>query len=325
MDKFIVIIMGPTGVGKSDVALELANALDGEIINGDVGQMYTPLTIGTAKPDWKNSSVRHHLFDIINECTSITAVMYRTLFNKACDDIVARNKMPILVGGSGFYIKSLFFPPRETSILHDSNESESMYSHMSTRDLWTQLSSIDSKRAQAIHANDRYRILRALTLYQKTKILPSLLQPEFIANFSCYIIFLNRDRDDLYSRIDARVISMMDGGWINEVNALSANWKSFLIDKKIIGYDDIIKYIYEKKHAHQDLHELIDHVQKNTRNYAKRQLSFWRMFKKLLDGQLSEKIQYDEDNLTLLDLNLYIKQLSQKIRNAKGAHESKKG
>ena len=106
---FTLIIYGPTGVGKTDLALDLAQHIPIEIINMDMGQFYTPLSIGTAKPDWKNSPVPHHLFDIINEPRNFTVSEYRILFYKKVGEIIERGNLPVVVGGSGFYLHSLLF------------------------------------------------------------------------------------------------------------------------------------------------------------------------------------------------------------------------
>ena len=111
--NFIGIITGPTGVGKTDFVLKLADHLPIEIINADVGQFYAPLNIGTAKPDWRHEHVPHHLFDILDEPRSMTVIQYRTLAHSLIQECWARNTIPFFVGGSFFYIQSLLFPPRE--------------------------------------------------------------------------------------------------------------------------------------------------------------------------------------------------------------------
>src|SRR5579863_9779399 len=108
---FMLIVYGPTGVGKTDVALAIAQHIPAEIINMDMGQFYTPLSIGTAKPDWKNSPIPHHLFDIIDTPINYTVAEYRTMLYKTVQEVIGRGNLPILVGGSGFYLHSLLFPP----------------------------------------------------------------------------------------------------------------------------------------------------------------------------------------------------------------------
>ncbi len=115
MEKFILIIFGPTGVGKTACADHIAKSQPIEIINMDMGQLYTPLTIGTAKPDWQSSPVTHHMFDIINDPVNFTVAEYRSKVAALVQEIWQRNKLPVLVGGSGFYVRSLLFPPQVPS------------------------------------------------------------------------------------------------------------------------------------------------------------------------------------------------------------------
>lgn len=115
VENCCIIVAGPTGVGKTDVVDAIALKIDAEIINGDMGQFYTPLTIGTAKPNWQASSVPHHLFDIINVPVLFSVVAFREQVSILCNAIWQRKKIPIIVGGSSYYIATLFFPPRTLS------------------------------------------------------------------------------------------------------------------------------------------------------------------------------------------------------------------
>ena len=114
--KYMIIIYGPTAVGKTDAAFKIAEHISAEIINADVGQFYTPLLIGTAKPDWKKSPVPHHLFDILDEPKDLTVAQYRELLIPVLDEIWRRNNIPIIVSGSGFYLTYIFFPPEANTI-----------------------------------------------------------------------------------------------------------------------------------------------------------------------------------------------------------------
>ena len=167
--SFAVIIYGPTAVGKTAFADLLAAQVGGEIINGDAAQLYTPFTIGTAKPDWRNASITHHLFDICNEPQNYSVAMYRTEAEKKVVEITGRGSVPIFVGGSGFYLQSLFFPVTISANRVTPSHSEDQS--------WRALHAIDPIRAAAIHPHDTYRISRALFLYQQTKQLPSELKP----------------------------------------------------------------------------------------------------------------------------------------------------
>jgi tRNA dimethylallyltransferase len=305
--NFIGIITGPTGVGKTDFVLKLADHLPIEIINADVGQFYVPLNIGTAKPNWRRERVPHHLFDILDEPRSMTVIQYRTLAHSLIQECWARNTIPFFVGGSFFYIQSLLFPPREQEESGQNQENERY-----AGDAWELLARVDPVRASQIHKNDTYRIERALSLWRETGKLPSTQQPIYNPIAPYLLIQCTRTRKDLYERINKRVDLMMNEGLLNETRALQGTaWVDFLMGKKIIGYDDCLRYLME---GDQDLGQLSAIIAQKTRNYAKRQETFWRgLVKKIVMHENDASIaspQISTVDLTLLDLDLYIKQLS---------------
>lgn len=312
MNQHLVIITGPTGVGKTDLALRIAHMIPSEIVNADVGQCYTPLTIGTAKPDWREHPVPHHLFDVYDEPRNFTVWEFREKLLAVVAGIFQRQRLPIIVGGSVFYIRSLFFPPEESAVAGDDIAD--------APDLWEQLSAVDPVRAQKIHKHDTYRIKRALAIWHRTGRAPSSFAPVYNPphSFTCLIVM--REREDLYARINERVGTMIERGWIEEVKGLVGTaWEGFLKRKKIIGYEVIIDYL---KQGRGDWDGLIARVQQRTRNYAKRQIIFLRALERDLRAALAregEAHSVDGDvetvNLTLADVDLYIKQLSEKITN----------
>ncbi len=299
MKKEVLIITGPTGVGKTDFVDKVASCMPAEIVNLDLGQFYEPFGIGTAKPDWKSQSVTHHLFDIVKTPHNYTVFQYRSIVIEKIKEIWARGKLPILFGGSGFYLLSLFFPPLEGSEINDVEASTS----------WQELQRLDPGRAAQIDKNDSYRIQRAISIAKSGKV-PSQLKPKFDPFCSAKIIVLNRDRDNLYERINKRTLEMLAEGWVEEVGKLSGEWQQFLMDKKLIGYDDVIKYL--NKEISKD--KLIEVIRKKTRNYAKRQLTFFRMLERKLKEEVnpSHTVSVDWLDLTLSDLDLYIKQLCER-------------
>jgi tRNA dimethylallyltransferase len=310
----ILIIFGPTGVGKTDCADLIAEQVPSEIINMDMGQLYTPLTIGTAKPDWRSASIPHHMFDIIDTPRNYSVQEYRDAVIPLIKEIWQRNKLPILVGGSGFYLRSLFFPPRVEDISEYIPDDEK-----SSEKLWHELYTIDSDRAQQIDRNDAYRIKRALAIWYATGAKPSEYAPRYEPIASCQIICLNRDRQELYARINERVRSMMSEGWLDEVRALMGTvWEFFILNKKIIGYDDLIRYMHASEQTKEDLKRTISIIQKRTRNYAKRQMTYWRMLQYdlikgheqyLLEHKDGYTLELDEVNLTITHLEEYINKL----------------
>lgn len=313
MEKFILIIFGPTGVGKTTCADHIALSQSIEIINMDMGQLYTPLTIGTAKPDWQSSTVTHHMFDIINEPINCTVTEYRSNITYLIQEIWQRGNLPVLVGGSGFYLRSLFFPPQASA----SDDDNFTLPYPLGTDLWDELYLIDPDRAQHINKNDTYRIERALSIWHTTGQKPSSFVSHYEPVAPCKIIYLTRDRDDLYHRINERVLIMLEQGWIDEVkNLLDTPWEPFIMQKKIIGYDDIITYLRTQQ-TPESLQKMIATIQQRTRNYAKRQMTYWRMLKKEIESiyhknemiHKTSMLPFTEVNLTTGDLDLYIKRL----------------
>ncbi|MCC7414674.1 MAG: tRNA (adenosine(37)-N6)-dimethylallyltransferase MiaA [Epsilonproteobacteria bacterium] len=304
MKQVLFIITGPTGVGKTHVALDLGNRMPIEIINADSGQFYEPLTIGTAKPDWRSLAIPHHGFDMLTTPEQYTVVGYRAYVDRLCKQIWAAGKVPVLVGGSLFYIQSLFFPPRAPSDVIPVPD------NLQADASWDTLYGIDPVRAQAIHPHDTYRIARALAVWQSTACKPSSLSLSYEPLCDAHIIFLTREKESLYERINDRVLQMFDQGFIDEVAALqNTPWEPFLYQKKFIGYNDILTWLHDT--SCMDRQQLIALIQKKTRHYAKRQHTFWRMLCKRLSE--AQDVRYSVTtrtvDLTRTDYDLYINDL----------------
>ena len=307
--NYIVVITGATASGKSSFSLEIAKELNGEIINADIGSFYTPLKIGTAKPDWQWSEIPHHLFDCISETRDETIVAFRERVKSLCQDIWDRGKVPIIVGGSTMYIKSLFYTQED--LPQPSSEDIHAVSKKDNQTLWKELLLIDPIRAQEIDPADTYRLQRAMLIWKSTGRKPSSFQMNFdpVAPF-CFIEMVH-DRAVLYERIDKRVDIMMQEGWPTEVQSLiGTEWETFLMRKKMMGYDLLLDHLREHDEVTP---KIVRQIQKITRNYAKRQVTFYKKLKKeLVEAVEAEKCVgiVQECNLTLSDLSLYIKQLS---------------
>jgi len=330
--KFVILVFGPTGVGKSGFAEKLASTINSQIVNCDIGQFYTPFGIGTAKPaNWKTSKIKQHLFDIIDEPRDFSAHEYRTLLLQTIENIWQQESIPILVGGSGFYLKSLFFPP----VSNANDESSSLISASvdipaaarkelwrarqedSGSSLWDMLYKIDPERAKKIDKNDTYRIQRALDIWAKTGKKPSEFKPVFNFPSNFLFVFLHRDRTALYERINKRTYQMIQEGWIDEVECLlGTKWEQFFKEKKLIGYDTIVEYLRGDK-SPERLEETIKTIQQKTRNYAKRQITFWKSFEKQLKKAMENnmgnnrkvKSRIENIKLTLSGPDLYIEKL----------------
>lgn len=313
MGAFLVIT-GPTASGKTAFATQLTQRLaiekcPIEIINCDVGQFYTPLSIGTAKPDLSPDKigVPHHLFNLVSTPESFSAAAYRKQAVACVQEIWARNALPVFVGGSLFYIKALFFPPQEIEEqAPDLNPDLNTEAAIETSILWDKLYQIDAARALAIDKNDRYRIVRALTLWQRTGRLPSSCAPVFspIGEQAC-VIAVTHDREILNARINARVCQMFDQGLRQEVAGLGPEWREFLSKKKLIGYHELLGLSENHDENHDE--NVVETIQQNTRAYAKRQMTFLRAFLGTLGA--IEAVSVIKADLTLSDDYLYIEQI----------------
>ena len=287
--KHCIVIAGATGVGKTDLALLLARHMKIEIVNADLGQFYAPFTIGTAKPAWQTDPIPHHLFDIYTAPHVSTAVQYRQRLRACLDEIWQRGNIPVIVGGSTFYVESIFFEPielghKETNAVKPLEIS------------WQRLYCIDPERALKIHPHDYYRIERALILWNTTGVLPSLQQPIFSPLCDFSFVYLTRDRNDLYERINKRVHIMFEQGWLEEVKALiGTQWIDFINTKKFIGYPEILEFIENKAYSYD---ELIAIIAQKTRNYAKRQETYWRRLKNKLDNCLVATPEYTKGHMS---------------------------
>lgn len=287
-NHYTLIITGPTASGKTDLSLRIAEEFlaktgrNSQIINADIGQFYTPLAVGTAKPDWQNMPVKHHLFDLIDEPKDLNVVQYRTMIADLVKKISDEGDLPIIVGGSLFYIRSLFFPPIEESPPKDPAEVVPLGAEERQK-LWEELHEIDPVRAEALHPNDAYRVQRAIDIWKSTGKKPSEQQPLYEPPFSARILFLDFDRDFLYNRINLRTEIMIGKeGWLNETRKMkNTEWEPFLKRKKLIGYPEIIEWI-ENGEQEGQIPDLIREIQKKTRHYAKRQIAFWKKFRNLL-------------------------------------------
>lgn len=256
----ILVIVGPTGIGKTKLSLALAKRFSGEIINGDSMQVYRNLTIGTAKvtPD-EMEGIPHHLLDIKDPDEMYTVKDFQTDCRNKIEEIKQRDHLPIVVGGTGLYLKAVFYD-------YEFLEEESLedFSDCSTADLYQQLLEKDPKTE--IHPNNRKRMIRALQRRNDPTRKDVLLYPDV------YFIGLTAPREQIYERIDKRVLEMIDQGLIEEVQTLydqHINGKAIMTG---IGYKELYSYF----DGILSLEEAITLIQKNSRHYAKRQFTWFR-------------------------------------------------
>lgn len=295
MNKVLVIV-GPTGVGKTQVSLELADILNGEIVSLDSRQVYKYMDIGTAKPTKEEmKKVAHHLIDIVYPDEKFTAADYGKRAREVIKEIIKREKQPIVVGGSGLYLKALikgFFqgPKGDEKLRERLKEEESKFG---PDYLFERLKEVDPKAALRIHPHDSVRIIRALEVHELTGKPITLLQEQgsyepFEMEFAK--IGLTLERKKLYERIDRRVEKMMREGFLDEVKGLKEKgYPTGLKAFRTVGYQELFSYLEGKI----DFPQAVETIKLNTRRYAKRQVTWFRKDKEIkwLDAEKEDLIE----------------------------------
>lgn len=274
----VPIITGPTAVGKTATAIELAQKLDGEIISIDSRQVYRGLDVGTAKPTLRQlKEIPHHLIDILDPAEKISAGAYRELALKTVSGIRARGRLPIFVGGSGMYIKTVIEGIFEESLTDEAvrQKIRAELEAQGAAALYNRLVDIDPELAVKTHLNDIKRITRALEIYAITGKPPS----EHYRNqkseppFPYRIFVLTMERQQLYERINERVDRMIADGLVDEVRRLlAAGLRGDLDALLTLGYQEVVAY-FDGQCTHD---EMVENIKRNTRRYAKRQLTWFR-------------------------------------------------
>lgn len=273
--KRIVMIVGPTAVGKSDLGVYLAQQLHGEVINGDAYQIYRHMDIGTAKITPKEmQGVPHHLLDIADPTVAYSVAKFKKAATAMIDTVADRQQLPILVGGTGFYLNSLRLnlplggkaPPtaiRQRWQVALATNGQSW--------LWQQLAQRDPDAAQQIAPANTRRVIRALEVGELTgRRFSDQPQPEPL--FSTLVIGLTTDRAVLYDRINARVDAMMQAGLLAEVEQLLKTVPADAQAMQAIGYKELVPYL----HGQAELADCVALIKQHSRHFAKRQLTYFR-------------------------------------------------
>ncbi|RYM05644.1 tRNA (adenosine(37)-N6)-dimethylallyltransferase MiaA [Sporolactobacillus sp. THM7-7] len=278
MREKVVVIVGPTAVGKTKLSIILAKRFAGEIINGDAMQVYRGLNIGTAKITADEAEgVPHHLIDIRDPGEEYTAADFQKDARRVIDEVSQRGKLPILVGGTGFYVKAALFDYRFSSPGADPafrTEMENLVKKRGTAALHERLKAIDPKSAARIHPHNIVRVIRALEVCRATGI-PFSEQRHPISEtpfFDTVSIGLTMDRSALYRRINQRVDQMIQDGLLDEAHALYRRGIRTAQSVQAIGYKELFPYF----DGEVSLEEAVELLKRNTRRYAKRQLTWFR-------------------------------------------------
>lgn len=288
----VIVITGPTAVGKTKLSIELAKKLNGEIINADAMQVYKGLNIGTAKVTEKEKeNIPHHLFDIKEVEEEYSIYNYQKDCRKVIDDILRRNKIPILVGGTGLYIKAALYDYKLSE-----EKTNNTYDNLKTEEIYKELLKLD--KDINIDKNNRRRLIRALNYYKENNTSISNNKTNKLL-YDAIFIGLTTDREILYKKINQRVDNMIENGLLEEVK--------YYYDKNIktkplingIGYKELYNYfdgLCSKEEA-------VEKIKQNSRHYAKRQYTF-------LNHQLNVvwfETDYNNFNNTIEKVSSYIK------------------
>lgn len=268
----IYVIGGPTGTGKTSLATTLAKAWHAPLINADAFQMYQGMDIGTNKDLASLQGIEHYLFDVISPKETMTVARYQREARQLFDSLLKKHPRIILVGGTGLYVKASVYD--FSFAQHESNPDLSRFETMSNEQLHDYLKTVDLTSSQHIHPHNRRRVLRAIAILiatGKTKTAQELDQKKEILYPTTWV-GMNPNRDELYARLDARVMSMVNHGLVKEVQTLIQQYGDHLQAFQGIGYKEMIRHLQ----GNLDLDSTIQLIQQSTRRYAKRQLTYFR-------------------------------------------------
>lgn len=278
---YLIVIVGPTAVGKTDVGIKLAKIIDGEVISGDSMQVYREMDIGTAKPSKEEmEGIPHYMIDILNPDQEFSVALFQEKVEGYIKEISQRGKVPVLVGGTGLYVRSVidhydFSPVTVEQGLRETLKGEA--EQYGSRYLHEKLKKVDPVSADKLHPNDTRRIIRALEVYISSgkpissfhRLDEKKLPPKYALGY----FGLNMDRKKLYKRIEERVDQMIEKGLVEEVERLLAKgYHEGMISMQGIGYKEIISFL----RGECSIEDAVELIKRNTRRFAKRQLTWFR-------------------------------------------------
>ena len=277
----IIFLIGPTASGKTNLSIALAKKFNAEIISCDSMCVYKGMDILTSKPSKEDrKKIKHHLIDIITPSKEFSVSEYRRLALIAIEDILKRKKTPFFVGGSGLYVKAIVdgLCPSTKKDEKFRKKQEHLAKRYGKFYLYKKLQKIDSKTAKKIHPNDLRRVIRSLEIYHVDKKKPSELKKKTSGlKYKVKLFGIKMDRDILYKNIDKRVDEMFKEGIIDEVRRLSKK-KISITSKSALGYREVLGYL-KGKYSFEEAKELL---KKNTRHFAKRQMTWFRPDKRII-------------------------------------------
>lgn len=269
--KKVVVIIGPTAIGKTALSIAIAKHYNTEIISGDSIQVYRELNIASAKVTIdERKQVKHHLIDILDIDDNYSVAQFQSNCRMLIDEITNKQKLPLLVGGTGFYIKAALYD----YVFHDENKEEKDYSTYSNDDLMAYLKQFDYQTALTIHINNRNRLIRAIEMaINGVKKSDVLSQQQHEPIYDIYIIGLTMPRDRLYQRINTRVDVMVENGLLTEITQLVGKYPDLFSYQSMmgIGYREWQSYFAKES----TLEEVCEEIKKHSRQFAKRQYTWF--------------------------------------------------
>lgn len=314
MKKPLIILTGPTAAGKTKLSIALAKAIDGEIISADSMQVYRHMDIGSAKirPE-EMEGIKHYLVDILEPTEDFNIVLFQKYAKAAIDEIYSKGKIPIIVGGTGFYIQSVLYDIDFNESEEDSalrKELEAIAQEKGTESLHAMLAECDPKSAEAIHANNVKRVIRAIEYYHQTgkKISEhNETEREKPPAYDSHYFVLTDERSKLYANIDKRVDIMLEDGLVDEVKRLlDMGCKKDSTAMQGLGYKEIIEYLQ----GETTLDEAVYRIKRDTRHFAKRQLTWFRRERDVIWIE-KDKFAYDDKKM----LNYILTIVKGKVNN----------
>ncbi len=280
MKKPLIILTGPTAAGKTKMSVSLAKAVNGEIISADSMQVYRQMDIGSAKirPE-EMDGIRHYLIDVLDPDEEFHVVRFQEMAKAAMSEIYERNKIPILTGGTGFYIQAVLYDIDFTENGGNKayrRELEMLAEEKGAQFLHEMLRQVDAQAAEEIHAHNRKRVIRALEYFHQTgkKISEhNMEQRKKESPFHFAYFVLNDERQHLYERIDRRVDQMIEEGLVEEVSRLKAQgFTRDMVSMQGLGYKEMLDYLEER----YSLEEAVTIIKRDTRHFAKRQITWFK-------------------------------------------------
>ena len=292
MKPIVYVIGGPTASGKSKLAVELAKKVNGKIISADSMQIYKEMNIGTAKVNKEEmQGVQHYLVDFVSPDERYSVSNFKKDAEKAIEEILEKGKTPIVVGGTGLYIDSLIYGiefQNEEVDLEYREKLNKIADEKGLESLYKKAQEIDPEAMKKISINDRKRIIRVLEIYHKTgktKTEQELQSRKNEVKYEYKVFAITMDREKLYERIEKRIDFMIEQGLIEEVKQILEKYHTFPTAMQGLGYKEVVEYL----EGSCTKEEMIEKIKKETRHYAKRQLTWFRKNKETiwLDGEKS--------------------------------------